>query len=568
MRAHISRFANGSRLLPPRVPICTLQRRSVTTDTRNRLSKFWAPTGGISPQDGEQDESHSLLVRGGFLRQAHSGVFHLLPLGLRVQNKLEALIDKHMQSIGASKVSMSSITTEDLWKQSGRYSANSELLRIKDRRDSGFLLSPTHEEEITMLVAGMINSYKDLPIRLYQTGRKYRDERRPRQGLLRAKEFMMKDLYTFDYSSELALQTYDSVRKAYNNLFNELNLPYIVADADSGNMGGKLSHEYHFVSPKGEDNIWSCTSCSYVANEELVEKRAPPPPESPPGELVIKAITTDHKTAINIRIPAPEGHHDASTTTADLSSLVNIHALKRALPAPLTPATGIEPATLTSLLRSTTSTLTIHDASLSPPSPSAVDLTPILPSSPCPRCPTGTLAPQKAIEVGHTFHLGTRYSEPLHALVAGPDAAHKTAVHMGCHGIGVSRILGAVAGLLADARGLNWPRAMAPFDVAVVPAPRVVGAEAEGVYDLLRGRREMRGVDGEGDVDVVLDDREKSLGWKLRDADLIGYPVLVVMGRGWTEGRRVEVQCRRLGVKREVGVDGVVEEVRGLLARL
>ncbi|KAI8936257.1 hypothetical protein NX059_006679 [Plenodomus lindquistii] len=226
-----------------------------------------------------------------------------------------------MSSISASKVSLSSLTTEALWRQSGRYSANSELLRINDRKDSGFLLSPTHEEEITSLVASMVHSYKDLPLRLYQIGRKYRDERRPRQGLLRAKEFTMKDLYTFDSNAAAALETYDQVRKAYTNLFNELRIPYLVADADSGNMGGNLSHEYHFVSPKGEDNIWSCNTCSYIANEELVESKPVHPDTTEPTPTlesntttVFKAISTDRKTAIHIYMPGPHPSPSSSSS--------------------------------------------------------------------------------------------------------------------------------------------------------------------------------------------------------------------------------------------------------------
>ncbi|KAF9696045.1 hypothetical protein EKO04_005819 [Ascochyta lentis] len=533
---------------------------STQTDRRNRLSKFWTPTGGLSPQDGEQDESHALLVRGGYLRQAHSGVFHLLPLGLRVQNKLEALIDKHMESIGASKTSLSSITTEELWKQSGRYSSNSELLRLKDRKDSGFLLSPTHEEEITALVASMVHSYKDLPLRLYQTGRKYRDERRPRQGLLRAKEFMMKDLYTFDSTVEAGLETYKSVREAYKNLFDELKLPYLVADADSGNMGGKISHEYHFVSPKGEDNVWSCDSCTYVANEELVEKKTPSSaPDTNP--LVFTGISVDRKTRIEIHVPRPPDlAADATPTWDQISTYTNPHALKKALPSPIELDTGIEPQTLTTLLPKTTSKTTITDASLSS-SPTARDLTLTRPGDRCPHCTTGHLHVQKAIEVGHTFHLGTRYSEPLHAYIAGPSTSTTawTPIQMGCHGIGVSRLIGAIAALLSDARGLQWPRAVAPFEVAVLVNPQVGDEAAVGVYDALVG----------AGGDVVLDDRAaKSLGWKLKDADLIGYPVVVVMGRGWKERRVLEVQCRRLGVKRDVGVDELRGEVVGLLEKL
>lgn len=229
-----------------------------------------------------------------------------------------------MSSLGASKLSLSSITTEALWKKSGRYSANSELLRLKDRRDSGFLLSPTHEEEITSLVAGLVHSYKDLPLRLYQTGRKYRDERRPRGGLLRAKEFLMKDLYTFDFSSENALETYKSVRTAYTNLFDEFKIPYLVAEADSGNMGGKLSHEYHFASDKGEDNVWSCNSCSYVANEELVEKSigdAPPPSNEQP--LVFTGISSDRTTSIKISIPGSSNLLKESPGWSQISKFVN-----------------------------------------------------------------------------------------------------------------------------------------------------------------------------------------------------------------------------------------------------
>ncbi|KAF2798677.1 prolyl-tRNA synthetase [Melanomma pulvis-pyrius CBS 109.77] len=536
--------------------------RFLGTDSRNRLSNFWAPTGGISPQDGESDDSHALLVRGGFLRQAHSGVFHLLPLGLRVQDKLERLIDKHMQSLGASKLSLSSITTEALWRQSGRYSTNSELLRLKDRKDSGFLLSPTHEEEITSLVSGMIHSYKDLPLRLYQIGRKYRDERRPRQGLLRAKEFLMKDLYTFDYSPEHALETYKAVRTAYNNLFNELKVPYLVADADSGNMGGKLSHEYHFASPKGEDNVWSCDTCTYVANEELVEKAVDANAVPKSGKELVKftGISVDRTTKIHIYVPRPAslpiGAPDPSWN--DIHSFVNLHAVKKA---GVDIDTGIETSTVHDLLPNTTQDSEIYDRATA--STSELDLTPTQPDDPCPRCPpnTGRLAVRKAIEVAHTFHLGTRYSEPLSALVSLPDNPQPQALQMGCHGIGISRMIGAIASLLSDSRGLNWPRVVAPFEVAVIETMKDRGGEQ--VYDHLQDDI------GASKLDAILDDRPiKSLAWKLRDADLIGYPVLIVLGRAWKERGEVEVQCRRLGVKKEVGLAELKGEVLGLLEQL
>ncbi|KAH7388732.1 hypothetical protein BKA66DRAFT_489817 [Pyrenochaeta sp. MPI-SDFR-AT-0127] len=563
MTAYLWRSAKQPLILSSGLPYsATRHARYLATDSRNRLSKFWAPTGGITPQDGEQDNSHALLVRGGFLRQAHSGVFHLLPLGLRVQNKLEALIDKHMQSISASKTSLSSITTEALWKHSGRYSANSELLRINDRRESGFLLSPTHEEEITSLVAGMVHSYKDLPLRLYQIGRKYRDERRPRQGLLRAKEFMMKDLYTFDYSQNTALNTYDSVRQAYNNLFDELNLPYLVAEADSGNMGGKLSHEYHFVSPKGEDNVWSCDSCKYVANEELVEKKTDAPDPSGKDPIVFTGISADHTTAIRIYIPRPESMGtDESPSWNQISAFVNLHAVKKALPEDVEVESGIENFTLSKLLPQVKQTIDLYDYTI-PESPStSLDLTVTKPGDSCPRCDSGHLDVQKAIEVGHTFHLGTRYSEPLNALIAVPDKSTREPMQMGCHGIGVSRIIGAVASLLSDEKGLNWPRVIAPYEAVILTTPQTNDDDAKEVYDTLQN--EAKG------LDLVLDDRPiKSLGWKLRDADLIGYPVIVVLGRGWKDEREVEVQCRRLGVRKDVQLNDLGSEVLGLLQRL
>ena len=479
-----------------------------------------------------------------------------------------------MSSIGASKVSLSHISTEELWKRTGRYSSNSELLRVNDRRESGFLLAPTHEEEITALVANMVHSYKDLPLRLYQTGRKYRDEKRPRQGLLRAKEFMMKDLYTFDASHETALKTYDEVREAYTNLFDELKIPYLVADADSGNMGGKLSHEYHFVSPKGEDNVWSCSSCSYVANEELVEKRSPEASVSIQGNpLIFTGITLDRKSIVQIVVPRPE-HLQASEEPSwdQISDYLNVHAVKRSAP---DLDTGIEAATLAPLLADhlpSPNDSTIIDQSFqnnvkemnipnehdTPREAHDVDFTPTRQGDGCPRCSHGTLSVQKAIEVGHTFHLGTRYSDPLSALIAVPSSKEKQPIHMGCHGIGVSRLIGSIASQLADSQGLNWPRAVAPFEAIVVTTPQVSEEDSVSVYDSLHSTQ----------TDTILDDRAKPLGWKLRDADLIGYPVIIVLGKAWKESREVEVQCRRLGVKKVVKEEEVSREVQLLLAQL
>jgi prolyl-tRNA synthetase len=473
-----------------------------------------------------------------------------------------------MRSIGASKLSLSSITTEELWKQSGRYSANSELLRLEDRKKSGFLLSPTHEEEITQLVASLVYSYRDLPVRLYQIGRKYRDERRPRQGLLRAKEFMMKDLYTFDYSHDDALKTYEDVRVAYNNLFNELKIPYLVADADSGNMGGKLSHEYHFVSPKGEDKVWSCNTCDYVANEELAEKGSSDTSTTVDlPHITFTGISVDRTTAIVIYAPLPSHMVKDKVPESNwdnASEFINLHAIKKA---GIDIDAGIESETLTSLLPKTTSCISVSDRSLQreDDTNSAIDLTPIKPNDPCPRCKSGKLEVSKAIEIGHTFHLGTRYSEPLSAMVVGHERNSRSAVHMGCHGIGVSRLIASMASLLSDKKGLNWPRVVAPFEVVIVTMPNVSEDDNIEVYETLAGQ-------GDGLLDVVLDDRPlpkgKTIVWKLQDADMIGYPVIVVLGKGWREKREMEVQCRRTGEKQNVKLEDMKNVVQTLLARL
>ncbi|EWC44363.1 hypothetical protein DRE_01189 [Drechslerella stenobrocha 248] len=252
------------------------------TDNRTRISNLWLPITKtkLNPET-DPEGVHSLLLKAGYIRNAYPGVFHMLPLGLRVQEKIEGLIDKNMRAIGASKVALPSISSQSLWKKTGRMDKmGKELFQFEDRNGTKYLLGPTHEEEITTLVSSTVTSYKQLPLRVYQTTRKYRDERRPRAGLLRGREFVMKDLYTFDSSYESAMVTYDSVIGAYKSIFDELAIPYLLAEADSGNMGGNLSHEYHCPCNTGEDTILTCTStaedgdsrpCSYSANTECAE---------------------------------------------------------------------------------------------------------------------------------------------------------------------------------------------------------------------------------------------------------------------------------------------------------
>ncbi|KAF2460772.1 hypothetical protein BDY21DRAFT_333355 [Lineolata rhizophorae] len=600
----------GRRALPTsihsRAAIRILNARSTRGlhDDRYRLSTFWAPTGGIS-ESPSHDESHSLLLRAGFLRPAHPGFFQLLPLGLRVQEKIERLIDKHMRRIGASKVSLSSVSSEALWRRSGRLDAvSNELLRINEGKaggkDSDLILSPTHEEEITELVRALVKSYRDLPLRLYQMSRKYRNERRVRQGLLRAKEFLMKDLYTFDTTPETALQTYSAVRGAYDSIFSELQIPYLVAEADSGSMGGKLSHEYHLQSEHGEDTLFNCNSCGYVANEEVVQ--------SAPDATAFKAdnpnmristwkgVSKDRSALIVVHFPILP-HHDPTVPpdlgavkhvlptldTAVESTLAERHFLaanptistaqelsKQALSSQSSTSTSKPtiiqlidhriPEPQRTLIKTPYPTSSITNTTVLSDTIPNPDLTRLQPGDPCPRCHSPGLRTMRAIEVGHTFHLGTRYSKPLDLAVALPRTA-RTAVVMGCHGIGVSRLIGAVAAVGAKDGALFWPRVVAPFEVVVLAGDnegsKRLSTEVGGdmVTEKMKAEEIYDGLVNAG-IDAILDDRSgKGLGWKKKDAKLVGYPVAVAVGgKAWHESRGEMVEVLRNGKAKEVAI--------------
>lgn len=634
---------------------------------------MWAPSAKGANMDLEKDGSNGVLEKAGILRQTHAGFFQIMPLGLRIQEKIERLADKHMQSIGASKMSLSSVSQKELWEKTGRITPETIIL------SRFFILCPTHEEEVTKLIAEQGLGLRDLPVRLYQISRKYRWEMRPRQGLLRSREFVMKDLYTFDATEAEALKTYHEAKAAYHRLFDELKVPYKVAEADSGNMGGSYSHEFHFPSPIGEDTLWSCDTCAYVANDELAEPR--PPTQSDRSAKAFAQRTHFFKIGDSIRrvryfMPTAyekDEHHVLSRVKRHLSKHFQLHV--RALDWSDLPDPSVNPTrdgTLTipwtlSLGRlvdhfghidivdprvahleppqaasaNTTSTLVelsqylgrlgdngpasqewvslvqssdpnvdedalqarLPNSKATPessgrfktalralhvelgraqasPETLAVDLKPLAASDPCPRCDSGKLQSERAIELGHTFHLGTKYSKTLGATFF-PEGGKvdKVPMSMGCHGIGVSRMIAAIAAVKSDSKGLNWPRAAAPWEVCVVYADAGLKADAERAYDLLaRGEAidaEGSGV-GEPDMggawqrcDVVLDDRPKSsVVQKMTDADVVGYPVIAILGRSWMREKKVELQCRQLGVKTTVGMEELVGRVREMLNQL
>ena len=410
----------------------------------------------------------------------------------------------------------------------------------------------------------------------------------------------MKDLYTFDHTEQQARETYKQVQTAYKAFMDELKLPYLVAKADSGNMGGNLSHEYHFVSSKGEDNVISCGECGNTINDELamtpiMEDVLHTTDLAPQSLQHWFSVSKDRSTLIMACFPQTTQHGNSEP----VANQVNLNVVKAIVP---DIDTSVEDAlqvwkkanfedsnsTLssnarilaivdgrlplgTSYLTQQIQDLNIADEALSENHkqiPAQVDgkpmrLTATVIGDQCPACKTGTVTVSRAIEIGHTFHLGTRYSEPLKATVLG-ETNTQTTVEMGCHGIGVSRLVGAIASILADSKGLNWPAAIAPFQAVVVPA-KGNEDEAETLCHVLRG---LEYQDSEEGVDVVLDDRKKAMGWKLNDADLIGYPLILVLGRAWKTERKVEVQCRRLGFKEQVAEAELGGTVTRLLGRL
>ena len=572
-------------------------------DGRNRCSGFWIPSfknHGDKKSKGDGEDSNVLLVRAGFVRHAYSGIFHLLPLGLRVQNKIERLLDKYMHCLGASKVSLSSLSSQDLWSKSKRLTEGADVFRFSDRKDANWLLSPTHEEEITQLVGSLAHSYRDLPVRLYQVSRKYRDEPRPRQGLLRGREFLMKDLYTFDVDVHTALRTYNDVSAAYTRFFDELRMSYIVAKADSGNMGGELSHEYHLPSSKGEDSIISCSSCDYVRNEELVERKeveirqltssdfdvlVPMKSTLSLNETVF--ITQNKKTLVKVYCKSRE----TTTSNHDPDYEINPYAIKAAIPevalgveSPLeqfalsnpqgrsilhmfdgqVPSSEVQAKLTMEREISNRNGLMMNVVQSASGSKGVPGLVKLQSGDQCPACSEGHVQVQKAIEIGHTFHLGTRYSEVLEARVAvdpGSKSQHQALLQMGCHGIGVSRLIAATASALSDSRGLNWPRVVAPFEVVIIPHQRDDVEACVTVYDQILH-------DKQACNDAIVDDRQTDWLQKLRDADLIGYPVILFLGKAWRERGEYEVQCRRLKVKQNVPGPGLVAFVKSLLEQL
>ena len=539
------------------------------------------PTLRETPADAEV-KSHQLLLRAGFIRQNTSGIYSFLPLGKRVLQKVETVIREEMEAANSVEIFMPALQQAELWQESGRwYTYGDELMRLKDRNDREFALGATHEEVITSLLRDEIKSYKKLPLNLFQIQSKFRDEKRPRFGLLRGREFLMKDAYSFHATSESLDETYDVMMQAYTNIFTRLGLDFRSVIADSGAIGGKDNHEFMVLSEIGEDTIAYSDTSSYAANIEMaaVNVSYPVSNETPatmekvatPGKNTIKDVadfleTTAEKCIKTLVFKADDelvivlarGDHDINdvkvkhATGAKVIEMATPEEVQQLLSCDIG---SLGPINLPSEVRlfadhaveNMINAVTganesgYHYKNATPgkdfPVAAYHDLRFIQEGDASPDG-KGTIQFAKGIEVGHIFKLGTTYSIPLKGTFLN-DQGKAMPYIMGCYGIGVSRVMAAIAEQFQDDNGFTWPDIVAPYEVHLVPVnvkddvQRELGEE---LHELLKSNR----------YEVLLDDRKERAGVKFTDADLIGLPIRITIGKKAAEGI-LEVKIRRTG---------------------
>lgn len=538
--------------------------------------------------------SHKLMLRAGMIRKLAAGIYTYLPLGLRVLKNVSEIVREEMDRAGALEVLMPSIQPAELWIESGRWDFyGKELLRVKDRHDREFCYGPTHEEVITDLVRKEVKSYRQLPMNLYQIQTKFRDEIRPRFGLMRGREFIMKDAYSFHKDEAQAEREYWNMYETYKRIFTRCNLEFRAVEADTGNIGGSFSHEFMVLAETGEDFIASCTSCDYAANVEKAVCIAPEvaatgemkPVEkvSTPGMKTVEEVTgflklapeTLVKTLVYMAAGEPvvalvRGDHEINEiklkniTGASEVALADKETVERVTGAPSGFAGPVGLKGVRVFADHTVAAMTNFVAGGNEPDTHLInvnhgrdfnvdqfaDLRSIVAGDACPHCKTGKVDIRKGIEVGHIFMLGTKYSEAMSCTYLDEDGTDRPMI-MGCYGIGVSRTAAAAIEQNNDEFGIIWPAPLAPFDVLVVPLnvnDADVMAAANKIYEGLKA----------AGVDVLMDDRDERAGFKFKDADLIGIPVRVVIGgKGLKEGV-VELKLRSGGEAEKIGVNDAV----------
>ncbi|GAA2626743.1 proline--tRNA ligase [Dactylosporangium fulvum] len=584
-----------------------------------KMSTLFLRTLREDPADAEVT-SHRLLVRAGYVRRAAPGIFTLLPMGLRVMRNVERVIRDEMDAIGGQELIFPALLPREPYEATGRWTEYGDtLFRLKDRRGTDYLLGPTHEEMFTLAVKDFYSSYKDLPLTLYQIQSKYRDEARPRAGILRGREFVMKDSYSFDVDDDGLRAAYERHRSAYVKIFDRLGLDYVICSAMSGAMGGSASEEFLAVCDIGEDTFVRCTNGDYAANVEAVTTPAPQPlpiegqpaakvadtPDTPTIETLVDLFNTredlrradrpwtagDTLKNVMVMLTMPDGKREPLAVGVPGDREVDLRRLEaQVAPAEVQPMSEAEFAQHPALVRGYIGPGVLGEKNSSGirylVDPRVVEGTGWITGADQPGkhvvnlvagrdftpdgtveavviqngdvCPVdgGALELARGIEIGHIFQLGRKYAQAFNLTVL--DANGKSqVVTMGSYGIGVSRAVAVIAEQTADERGLCWPRELAPADVHVVAAGKT--EEIRGGAERLADALEAAG------LTVLLDDRKDvSPGVKFNDSELVGVPTIVVVGKRLADGM-VEIRDRKTGDKEEVAFDAAVDRIRSVV---
>lgn len=568
-----------------------------------RVSKLYAPTLREVPAEAEV-VSHQLMLRAGFMRKAAGGIYTYLPLAWRVLKKIERIVREEMDAKGSQELLMPIVQPAEIWQESGRWDVyGAEMFRLQDRHNRCFCLGPTHEEMVTTLIRGDVRSYRQLPLSVYQIQNKYRDERRPRFGLMRGREFIMKDAYSFDRDEAGLDKSYQDMYDAYTNIFTRCGLNFRPVEADSGAIGGSGSHEFMVIADSGEAEIVFCTSCDYAAN---VEKAELFPLEAQEEAMLTKeeVVTPDCKTIADVcaYLKLPVDHSvkavaynsekglilcfvrgDHEVNEIKVINTCGVIDLEMATEEQLAAAgtvggymgpVGIDNKKVIVVVDATVMKMHnvccgankegYHFINVNPGrdfTPTYVaDIRLIQEGDPCPHC-GGEVSKARGIEVGQVFKLFTKYSSALKATYLDENGKEQPMV-MGCYGVGVSRTMAAAIEQNYDDNGIIWPIEIAPYHVLVVPVNTKDEASAEKAEEIYMQLKKVG-------LETVIDDRNERPGVKFKDADLIGYPLRVVVGpKTLTEGK-LEVKIRKTGEIRYLPLDGdYVQDIKNIIAEL
>ncbi|WP_200552596.1 proline--tRNA ligase [Kosakonia sp. LAM2021] len=571
-----------------------------------RTSQYLLSTLKETPADAEVI-SHQLMLRAGMIRKLASGLYTWLPTGLRVLKKVENIVREEMNNAGAIEVSMPVVQPADLWQESGRWEQyGPELLRFVDRGDRPFVLGPTHEEVITDLIRNELNSYKQLPLNFFQIQTKFRDEVRPRFGVMRSREFLMKDAYSFHTSQESLQETYDAMYAAYSKIFSRMGLDFRAVQADTGSIGGSASHEFQVLAQSGEDDVIFSDSSDFAANIEFAEALAPKEPRAAAtqemtlvdtpnaktiAELVEQFNLPIEKTVKTLLVKAVEGSssplvallvrgdHELNEVKAEklpqvaapltFATEAEIRAVVNAGPGSLGPVNIPVPV----VIDRTVAAMSDFSAGANidgkhyfginwdrdVATPEVADIRNVVAGDPSPDG-KGTLLIKRGIEVGHIFQLGTKYSQALNAAVQGEDGRNQI-LTMGCYGIGVTRVVAAAIEQNNDERGIIWPDAIAPFQVALLPMNMHKSYRVQELAEKLYAELRAQG------IEVLMDDRKERPGVMFADMELIGIPHTVVIGDRNLDNDDIEYKYRRNGEKQLIKtgdiLDYLVKAIKG-----